>query len=53
VLPVTALGRAQAALSDPSACAAAVHAHRPRAAINAKVVGAMAQACADLDSPCG
>jgi len=29
------LGRAAADLSDPAACAAAIHAHRPRAVINA------------------
>lgn len=33
--PVTALGRDAADLSDPAACAAAIHAHRPRAVINA------------------
>ncbi|PWK60108.1 dTDP-4-dehydrorhamnose reductase [Roseicyclus mahoneyensis] len=33
--PVTALGRDAADLSDPDACAAAIHAHRPRAVINA------------------
>ena len=33
--PVTALGRAQADLTDPASCAAAIHAHRPRAVINA------------------
>jgi dTDP-4-dehydrorhamnose reductase len=32
---VVALGRAEVDLSDPTACAAAIHAHRPRAVINA------------------
>jgi dTDP-4-dehydrorhamnose reductase len=33
--PVTALGRDQADLADPAACAAAIRAHRPEAVINA------------------
>ncbi len=33
--PVTTLSRAQADLTDPAACAAAIRSHRPRAVINA------------------
>ncbi len=33
--PVTALGRAEADLTDPAACAEAIRAHAPRAVINA------------------
>ncbi|MBF9048132.1 dTDP-4-dehydrorhamnose reductase [Rhodobacterales bacterium LSUCC0031] len=42
--PVTALGRTQADLSDPAACAAAIHAHRPRAVINAAAYTAVDRA---------
>jgi len=42
--PVTALGRAQADLSDPAACAAAIHAHAPRAVINAAAYTAVDRA---------
>jgi dTDP-4-dehydrorhamnose reductase len=42
--PVTALSRAQADLTDPAACAAAIHAHRPRAVINAAAYTAVDRA---------
>ncbi len=41
---VTALSRAQADLTDPAACAAAIHAHRPRAVINAAAYTAVDRA---------
>jgi dTDP-4-dehydrorhamnose reductase len=41
---VTALGRDAADLSDPAACAAAIHAHRPRAVINAAAYTAVDRA---------
>ena len=47
--PVTALGRAQADLSDPAACAAAIHAHRPRAVINAAAHTAVDRAESEED----
>ena len=47
--PVTALGRAQADLSDPAACAAAIHAHRPRAVINAAAYTAVDRAESEED----
>jgi dTDP-4-dehydrorhamnose reductase len=42
-----ALGRDQADLSDPAACAAAIHAHRPTAVINAAAYTAVDQAESD------
>ena len=42
--PVTALSRAQADLTYPAACAAAIHAHRPRAVINAAAYTAVDRA---------
>jgi dTDP-4-dehydrorhamnose reductase len=47
--PVTALGRAQADLSDPAACAAAIHARRPRAVINAAAHTAVDRAESEED----
>lgn len=41
---VTALGRAEADLSDPAACAAAIHAAAPRAVINAAAYTAVDRA---------
>ncbi|MEM9756856.1 MAG: dTDP-4-dehydrorhamnose reductase [Pseudomonadota bacterium] len=41
---VTRLGRAEADLSDPGACAAAIEAHRPNAVINAAAYTAVDQA---------
>lgn len=41
---LTALGRDAADLSDPAACAAAIHAHRPRAVINAAAYTAVDRA---------
>ena len=41
---VVALGRAEVDLSDPAACAAAIHAHRPRALINAAAYTAVDRA---------
>lgn len=41
---VRALGRDAADLSDPGACAAAIHAHRPRAVINAAAYTAVDRA---------
>jgi dTDP-4-dehydrorhamnose reductase len=46
---VTALGRKAADLTDPAACAAAVHAHRPRAVINAAAYTAVDRAEAEED----
>ena len=45
--PVTALGRDAADLTDPAACAAAIHAHRPRAVINAAAYTAVDRAEAE------
>jgi dTDP-4-dehydrorhamnose reductase len=42
--PVTVLGRDVADLGDPGACAAAIHAHRPRAVINASAYTAVDRA---------
>ena len=42
--PVTALGRAQADLTNADACAAAIHAHAPRAVINAAAYTAVDKA---------
>lgn len=42
--PVTALGRAEADLSDPAACAAAIHAHAPAMVINAAAYTAVDKA---------
>lgn len=42
-----ALGRDQADLTDPAACAAAIHAHRPSAVINAAAYTAVDQAESD------
>ena len=42
--PVTALGRDAVDLGDPGACAAAIHAHRPRAVINAAAYTAVDRA---------
>ena len=44
---VMALGRDQVDLSDPAACAAAIHAHRPRAVINAAAFTAVDAAESD------
>lgn len=41
---VTALGRSKADLRDPNACAAAIHAHRPDAVINAAAYTAVDRA---------
>ena len=41
---VVALGRTEVDLSDPTACAAAIHAHRPRAVINAAAYTAVDRA---------
>lgn len=41
---VVALGRADVDLSDPAACAAAIHAHRPHAVINAAAYTAVDRA---------
>ena len=41
---IVALGRAEVDLSDPTACAAAIHAHRPRAVINAAAYTAVDRA---------
>lgn len=41
---VVALGRDEADLTDPAACAAAIHAHRPRAVINAAAYTAVDRA---------
>lgn len=41
---VSALGRADVDLSDPAACASAIHAHRPRAVINAAAYTAVDKA---------
>jgi len=45
--PVAALGRDAADLTDPAACAAAIHAHRPRAVINAAAYTAVDRAEAE------
>ena len=42
--PVTALGREAVDLRDPGACAAAIHAHRPEAVINAAAYTAVDRA---------
>ena len=42
--PVLALGRAAADLAQPGACASAIHAHRPRAVINAAAFTAVDRA---------
>lgn len=47
--PVTALGRDQADLTDPAACAAAIMAHRPRAVINAAAYTAVDRAESEED----
>ena len=47
---VTALGRDRADLSDPAACAAAIHAHRPTAVINAAAWTAVDKAEAEEDA---
>ena len=41
---IVALGRAEVDLSDPAACAAAIHAHRPHAVINAAAYTAVDRA---------
>jgi dTDP-4-dehydrorhamnose reductase len=48
--PVTTLSRAQADLMDPAACAAAIHAHRPRAVINAAAWTAVDKAEAEEEA---
>ncbi len=47
---VTALGRDRADLSDPAVCAAAIHAHRPTAVINAAAWTAVDKAEAEEDA---
>ncbi|WP_417463137.1 dTDP-4-dehydrorhamnose reductase [Kordiimonas sp.] len=47
--PVFALGRDAADLAQPGACAAAIHAHRPRAVINAAAYTAVDRAEAQED----
>ncbi len=47
---VTALGRDQADLSDPGACAAAIRSHAPQAVINAAAYTAVDQAEEDEDA---
>jgi dTDP-4-dehydrorhamnose reductase len=47
--PVWALGRDAADLAQPGACAAAIHAHRPRAVINAAAYTAVDRAEAQED----
>lgn len=49
---VTCLGRDQADLSDPAACAAAIHAHAPDAVINAAAYTAVDRAEADEALAC-
>lgn len=47
--PVTALGRDAADLTDPAACAAAIHDHRPSAVINAAAYTAVDRAESEED----
>lgn len=47
--PVTALGRDRVDLADPTACATAIHAHRPRALINAEAYTAFDRAETEED----
>jgi dTDP-4-dehydrorhamnose reductase len=48
--PVTTLSRAEADLTDPAACAAAIRAHQPRAVINAAAWTAVDRAEAEEDA---
>lgn len=49
-MPVTTLSRAQADLTDPAACAAAIREHRPRAVINAAAWTAVDRAEAEEET---